>query len=60
MAGIGGTEIIRSSDITAHIYIQLQDAQGTKTRGRLHQEKETMPVSISAEFLNDIHGGGTG
>lgn len=60
MAGVDGTEIIRSSDITANIYIQLQDAQSRKTKGRLHPEEEAMPVSRSAEFPNDIHGGETG
>ena len=57
---VNGIEIIRSSDIMEHIYIQLQDAQSRKTKGRLHPEKETMPVNRSAEFPDDIHGGGTG
>lgn len=60
IAGVHGTEIIRSSGIMAHIYKQLQDAQSRKTKGRLHPEKETIPVNGSAEFSNDIHGERTG
>ena len=60
MGGVNGTEIIRSSDIMAHIYIQFKDAQNRKTKDRLHPEKETMPMRRSAEFPNDIHRSGTG
>lgn len=60
MAGIDDIEITRSSNIMAHLYVQLQDVYRRKTKGRLHSQKETMPVSRAAESPNDIHGGHIG